>query len=82
LGGLNSSSPNGKTTAGKAKLSPLGLKNNNVISNSSSPFENENLARNQEIQANKDKILLDVELTDEQNQIKQNLAFGATKVTH
>ncbi len=82
LGGLNSSSPNGKTTAGKAKLSPLGLKNNEVISNSSSPFENENLARNQEIQANKDKILLDVELTDEQNQIKQNLAFGATKVTH
>lgn len=46
MGQLNSNSPNQKTTVGKLKNSPIGIANNDAISNSSSPFENENLARN------------------------------------
>jgi hypothetical protein len=49
MGPLNRNSPNQKTNIDKKRVSPVGINNNEVISNSSSPFENETLARNQEM---------------------------------
>ena len=46
MGPLSRNSPNEKAIIGKNKISPVGISNTEVISNSSSPFENETLARN------------------------------------
>lgn len=46
MGPLSKNSPNQKTNLGIAKTSPVVITNTEAISNSSSPFENENLARN------------------------------------
>jgi len=54
------------------------IKNNEAISNSSSPLENEQIQRDIEIEANAGKIELQVELTEEQQKQQDTLSFGQT----
>lgn len=55
------------------------MQNNEAISNSSSPLENEKIKNSLEQQRNKDKIDLPVELTEEQRKQEELLTFGQTK---
>lgn len=60
--------------------SPVLIKNNEAISNSSSPLENEQIQREIEIEANAGKIELQVELTEEQQKQQDTLSFGQTQL--
>ena len=66
----------------KTRTSVIEICNNEEkISNSSTPIENEKLQREtQEIQ-NKDKIELDFEITEEQKKQEQSMQFGATPIS-
>lgn len=62
-----------------SSLPPVPLTNNEAISNSSSPIENEKLRKKIEIQQNLDRVELKVELTEEQRLQQEALSFGETK---
>lgn len=49
-----------------SKVTPVPIANNDAISNSSSPIENEKLQKMKEEQENADKIEIQVEFTEEQ----------------
>jgi len=58
---------------------PVTINNNEAISNSSSPLENEQIQRNIENEANAGKIELQIDLTEEQKKQQESLSFGASK---
>ena len=61
------------------KVTPVPIANNDAISNSSSPIENEKLQKMKEEQENADKIEIQVEFTEEQQCQQESLQFGACK---
>lgn len=61
------------------KVTPVPMANNEAISNSSSPIENEKLQQMKEEQENANKIEIQVELTEEQQRQQESLQFGTCK---
>ena len=67
----------GQITEAKKEKSKFEITNNEEkISNSSTPIENEKLQSNYEKKQNKSKITLDIELTEEMKKQEESINFG------